>query len=102
MTEQFTEINQEYVEEIYKAAKRYFCNGIYVKSDAHPCGWDFINFEHSEMETPSDVMDIVFGSEHISGGNYAYHDFEDKTLFEIITTVGLDGWCFEISGTLNW
>lgn len=82
--------------------KEVFCNGIYVKSDAHPCGWDFINFECSELETASDVMDVKFDIGDISGGNYTYHDFEDKTLFEIITEVGMNGWCFEISGTVSW
>jgi hypothetical protein len=100
MKEKYTEICQEYVEDIFKAAREYFADGIYVKSDNHPCGWDFIDFQYC-LECSSDVMDQPIGISEISGGNYGYHAFEDKTLFEIIKDVGMNGWCFEISGVDN-
>jgi len=96
--EKFTKINQEYVEEIFRIAKDVFCNGIYIKSDNHPCGWDFIDFDDTDIECTDDVMDQPIVVEAFSNGNYFSHDLEDKTLFEIIQAVGMNGWCFEISG----
>lgn len=93
--------NQEYVEQIFINARDIFCNGIYIKSDMHPCGWDFINFEDTDLETSEDVMDIPIEINAFSRGSYSYHDLEYKTLFEIIQEVGMSGWCFEISGTDN-
>lgn len=88
--------DRAYIEDIYKGAKEVFCNGIYVKSSAHPCGWDFISFEG--LDFPSDAFDEPIGIYAISGGNYDTHDFADMTLEDIISTVGIHGWCFEISG----
>ncbi len=93
------EFDKKYIEDIYNGAKDYFCDGIYVKSNAHPCGWDFISFEY--MDCSSDAFDLPIGVEAISGGCYDFHDYEDMTLEDIITTVGIHGWCFEISGVDN-
>lgn len=94
------DFDKQYIEDIYKSAKEIFCNGIYVKSDAHKCGWDFISFE--DMECSDDAFEQPIGISEISGGNYGYHDYEDMTLEDIIATVGIHGWCFEISGVDRW
>lgn len=94
-----TDISKEYIEEIYIGAKEIFCDGIYVKSDAHPCGWDFISFE--DFETSDDLFEQPFGIHYINNGRYDYHEFEDKTVEDIIKKVGANGWCFEISGVDN-
>ena len=94
----FTEVNQEYVEEIFKNARKYFADGIYIKSDNHPCGWDFIDFTYADLEVADDVMDQPISIDCFSGGNYECHELEDKTLYEIIEAVGMNGWCFELSG----
>jgi hypothetical protein len=100
--EAYTEINQEYVWNLVDAAKKVFCNGVYVKCKEHPCGWDFINFEDCELEVEDDAMEQPIDISAISNGIYNYHPFDGLTLYEIIKEVGMKGWCFEISGTLNW
>lgn len=95
MKYQYTEVTAEYVNEIFSAAKEFFCNGIYILADEHPCGWDFISFEY--METPDEKIELS----SISNGIYDYHSFHMETLFEILKSVGLKGWCFEISGVDN-
>ena len=99
--EKFIEISQEYVEKIYITAKDCFGNGIYIKSDNHPCGWDFIDFDLADLEVRYDVMVQPIPIDAFNDGNYSYHKLEDKTLYEIIKSVGMTGWCFEISGVDN-
>ena len=96
MEEQYTGICEGELEEIIEIAKKYFCDGIYVKSDAHPCGWDFISF--GNVETSEDAMTLPIEVNDISNGCYDYHDYDGKTVYEIIETVGMRGLCFEISG----
>jgi hypothetical protein len=99
-SEKIIEINEDYAKCVFDNAKRYFCDGIYVKTnDMHPCGWDFISFEY--IDEFEDLM-YPIGSERISNAIYDSHDYEDLNLLEILQKVGMDGWCFEISGTINW
>lgn len=91
--DKFTEVNDEYAEEIFKAAKRHFCNGIYVKTEnQHPCGWDFISFEFM------DDVDEEIGLCDISNYIYEEHDYSFMRLIDILKIVGMKGWCFEING----
>jgi len=93
------EIDKEYAREVFNAAKEIFCDGIYVKClMSHPCGWDFIDFSYMEDWG----YDEIITTEQISDGIYNSHEYEDLTLLEILKEVGKDGWCFEISGTVNW
>lgn len=94
--EVFTEINEEYAMEVYKCAHQFFGDGIYVKSDNHPCGWDFISFEM--FEVPSDMLDEPLDNNAINDGNYDYSDFENKAMLDVLKMVGMQGWCFERSG----
>lgn len=89
-------IDREYIEAVYRGAKEVFCDGIYVKSDQHPCGWDFISLE--DLECSEDAFSVGIEIHSISGGNYYSSEFEDNTMEEIIKKVGVDGWCFELSG----
>lgn len=92
-------IDRQYIEDIFRGAKEVFCNGIYVKSGYHPCGWDFISLE--DIDSTTDAFEEPVGLYAISGGNYDSHDFEDMTLEDIISSVGIHGWCFEVSGVDN-
>lgn len=89
-------IDREYIEDIYKGAKEVFCNGIYVKSGQHPCGWDFVGFD--DLECSEDMFSMQIECDAISGGCYHYSELEGLTVEEIVKKVGTKGWCFELSG----
>lgn len=95
----YADICDGYINDMYKLAKEHFCDGIYVKADSHPCGWDFISFER--MECSNDMFYMETDIDVISGGNYISHEFEGKTVEQIIKEVGMNGWCFEIIGVDN-
>lgn len=97
--EPFKEINNEYLEKVYYGIKEVFCGGIFVKSDEHPCGWDFINCE--QLETQDDIYRFKIEVSEISNYCYNSHPLENLTLAEIIKEVGMDGWCFELSGVYD-
>lgn len=84
--------------DIVACAKEVFCDGIYVPSDMHPCGWDFISFENIEME--DDILDYKFSDSDVSNGNYAFCDFDECTLEEILEKTN-GKYAFEI-GQINW
>ena len=91
----------EKVLQIYNSAIKYFCNGLYVKSDKHPCGWDYISFEDIDQDDEEyDVFNYIFSLADINDYIYDDHDFDGKTLKEILESIG-DNWAFEISG-INW
>lgn len=95
--EPYTEICREYIEEIYVGAKEVFGNGIYVRTEGiHPCGWDFISFEY--LECAEDMFDYEIEIDSISNSCYDYHDYVGKTMEDIIKEVGMNGWCYELSG----
>lgn len=79
--------------EVFDAARKIFCDGIYVKSSAHRCGWDFLDFE---WVTERELDEYEFSAEDFNE-NYSTHDLEGLTLAQILEKVGDDGWCFEIS-----
>lgn len=89
-------IDEEYIKQVFVGAKDFFCDGIYVKSDAHPCGWDFISFE--DFECSADLSEQPIECSVISGGCYDYHDYEGMSVEAVIKKVGTTGWCFELSG----
>lgn len=96
----YTEICEEDIRDIFEIAKLYYCDGIYVKSNAHPCGWDFISFE--DFEISDDMFGQPISIFSISNGHYGYHDYEGKTVEEVIKEVGMQGLCFEVSGVDNF
>lgn len=65
------------VEEIWKCMKEVFCNGLYVISDQHPCGWDFIVFDNVEIQDPISICNI-------SNGNYESHPLKDLILLKCL------------------
>lgn len=97
--EQYSKICKNYIEDIYIGATEVFGDGIYVKCGVHPCGWDFINFEY--MECSDDMFNFQIGVDEISNGYYDYHNFKGMTIEKIIHTVGMKGWCFDISNVDN-
>jgi len=78
-----SEINKEFAVYVWNGAKS-FAEGIYVPSDAHPCGWDFISLEYYEVE--DDVEEQPIESYEISNG-YGSEEFADCTLLEILKKV---------------
>lgn len=88
--------SEQFLSELFESAKEYFCNGIYVLSDQHPCGWDFISFENFEAE--SDLWKEPILDSDISNGCYILSNFENMTVQDVMNEVGPEGWCFEISG----
>ncbi len=50
---------------VWKGAQS-FAEGIYVPSDAHPCGWDFIDF--SDIECSDDVTEVEIDPNDVSNG----------------------------------
>ncbi len=88
----------EILEEIYDCAMNVFCHGIYVKSDKHPCGWDFLDFEYiSENES---ILEYKFGVSDISNGCYEDHIYEGLTLKEILI-IAEGKFCFEFQD-IDW
>lgn len=67
-------------EEIWKCMKEVFCNGLYVISDQHPCGWDFIAFDNLEIQDPISINDISYG-------NYDSHPLEGLNFVEMLEKV---------------
>ena len=88
----------ELIIDIVKCAKEIFCNGLYVPSTAHPCGWDFISFESIDLE--DDVLEYTIESSDICDGAYSWHDYEGLTIKELLEkTKGK--YAFEI-GSMDW
>lgn len=81
-------IDKSFVMDVYNAATKSFGDGIYVPSDGHPCGWDWIDFEFVDpFDAGEDnIFVYTFGGSDISNG-YGSEDFEDKTLLEILKVV---------------
>ena len=84
----YTEINEDYVWEILNLSNEMFDGNLYVKCSEHPCGWDCIDVKSLE-----DICEFIYNGD-ISNGIYELHPYSDVTLFEIIKTVGMDGWSF--------
>jgi len=94
-------VNKSNIRDVISAAKEIFCNGIYIPSDYHPCGWDFISFEDIDKDEEGNYdVGYIFKIYDISGGNYDIHDYTDCTLQEILEKT--DGkFSFERSG-IDW
>lgn len=85
------------LEDIYNCAMEVFCHGIYVKSDKHPCGWDFLNFQDIDKE---EILEYMFDLDDICEGCYSEHEFEGLTLKEIL--IKAEGhFCFEVQD-IDW
>ena len=92
----------EKLKDIYNAATQAFCGGIYVKSDKHPSGFDFISFD--ELDIAEDILDYEISYSDVSGGIYDDHDFDSMTLKEILESVWTednDNYAFE-QGQISW
>lgn len=89
---------KEDLEILLDCAKNYFEDGIYVKSKAHPCGWDFIDFYYFHNVSDLINMPVLIGD--ISNGVYETNPFENKTVYDILKEVG-ECWCFERT-SIDW
>jgi hypothetical protein len=97
---EYTKINKKYARNVFEVAKEVFGGGIIVKSDVHPCGWDFISFEdYDNYDMIEENCGFVIND--ISNAIYDYHPFEGKTLLDILEEAGMNGWVFEES-QINW
>lgn len=86
------------METIFDTANR-TDRGIYVRSDTHLCGYDFISFEKF-----FDINDFVNGYidlTDISGGIYIKHEFDGLTIPEVLEKVGRRGFSFELSNIIR-
>jgi hypothetical protein len=87
--------------EIIKCAKKVFCNGIYVPSNYHPCGWDFISFDNiDELSQGKYDANYIFNNYDICQGVYDEHEYEDCTLRDILEQTN-GKMAFELS-TIDW
>ena len=92
-----TQIPVQNALDVYNAACEFFAEGIWIKTEfSHPCGYDWLSFEMID-----DLDHDKFDASDFSHGIYNSHEFEGKTLQEILNILGPDGWCFERSG-INW
>lgn len=77
------ELTDELLIEIVSAANEVFCHGIYIPSEeGHPCGWDFISFDY--IDGYEEILEYKFDITDISDGIYDVHEYENKTLKEIL------------------
>lgn len=91
---------KEFRSELVKVTNEFFCGGIYVFYSrskihyltVHPCGYDFIDFSMID----DDVDEYKFDKNDISNGIYDYHPLVGKTLCEILSIVGENGWSIEL------
>jgi hypothetical protein len=77
------ELNNDTIVQIVKCAKEIFGDGIYIPSDMHQCGWDFITFE-CISKSKDDILSYQFDNWDINDGNYDEHPYIGKTLKEIL------------------
>lgn len=75
-------IDDDILVEIVRVAKEVFGNFIFVPSDEHPCGWDTLSFD--EIEEYDEILEYKFDHHDISNGCYSNHEYEGKTLREIL------------------
>ncbi len=79
-------VSEKLVQNILEVCQAEVEGNLYVKCSEHPCGWDLIDISYLE-----DIHELIENSE-ISNGVYDSHPYADKTLFEIITLVGVEGY----------
>jgi hypothetical protein len=84
MSKKFTddEITEEFAKDVYNGAQS-IADGIYVPSNAHPCGWDFISFEDVNEWSVAEEPILYYC---ISNG-YGSVDYDGHTLLEILKKV---------------
>lgn len=90
-------MSNEDILQIINAAKEFFCNGIYVPCEFHPCGWDYINFENVDE---LNYEEYTFEDEDISNSVYCNHPYCDLTLKDILEETN-GKYAFELSG-IDW
>ena len=95
--------SNEFMKEMYESSK-FFGDGIYIyynrpcamREEIHPCGWDFISFEHIDNDDKDYcIYNYIFGLEDITNNIYSSHPFDGLTLKEILEKIGESNWSFE-------
>lgn len=84
------------IKEIYNCAMEVFSHGIAVPSEAHPCGWDWLDFDMVD-----DILTHQFHGYDISGSAYEQHDYDWMTLKEILEE-NEGRFLFEINTNIDW
>ena len=72
--------------------------GIYIKCDIHPCGWDWVNLRN--FYDIYDMIDDQLSVADFSGGYYDFHPYDGYTPFEMLKDLGKN-WCFE-RNDIDW
>lgn len=72
--------------------------GIFIKSDMHPCGWDYVDLTCFYDEY--DMMEETLVVNDFSGGRYDWHYYEGYTPFQMLKDLG-ENWRFERS-QIDW
>lgn len=72
--------------------------GIYIKADLHPCGWDYVDL--SFYYDVDEMMEMALDIENFSYGYYDWHPYVGFTPFEMLKAVG-ENWCFE-RNQIDW
>ena len=72
--------------------------GIYIKSNMHPCGWDYVDLTcfYDECDMIEETLTIT----DFSGGVYDWHTYEGWTPFSMLKDLE-ENWCFE-KNQIDW
>ena len=92
--------DDEILREMFIGATEYFCNGIYIATSNHSCGWDFLQFDG--LESWEDLKNLKIGHDEyvLNHGNYIQADEDDKFLIDVLNK---NGWKFEFEeGSIGW
>lgn len=86
------------LEKFWDAFYNVYGEGIFIKADVHPCGWDYVNLKY--FDNTYELMKETLGLENFSNGYYDFHPYDGYTPFEMLKDVG-ENWCFEIN-QIDW
>lgn len=92
--------DDELLQNIFEVAKEVFCNGIYIATNNHECGWDFLSFEYLSDWTELKSTKIGYIGYEVNDGKYYLSDERDKYLIDVLKE---NGWKFEFErGSIAW
>ena len=89
---------EEDFKKFYKAFREVYGEGIYIKSNMHPCGWDWVDL--SGFYDVYDMMEEPLTIDDFSNGNYDWHTYEGWSPFQMLKDLE-ENWAFEIED-IDW
>jgi len=92
--------DNEILKALFVGAREFFCNGIYIATFNHECGYDFLSFEY--LNSWTDLKDNVIGYDgyELNDGKYYKADENDKYLIDVLKE---NGWKFEFErSSIQW